>query len=150
MTLQKTWFWIILLALVAPSLTVLYTHSQHPMVLRNARRSPTAICYLVQFGVTDQEPTTWDGRIAVSGGSVSRIEGWRFAADDSTDNHSAWKLSTRHNIAAAGGQMMENGIIVDILDGSYVAPRATVTIDTGQGKFSFSARDIEFGAAKLF
>jgi hypothetical protein len=145
---KKYLFWVILLLVVAPAVTVIYIHSQHrERLARSIRFQPPASAYLILFGLNDKDPAVWDGRIRISGGSISRIEGWRFAGNDFTDNLSSWKLTTRREGAAANGQLLDNGILVE---GSFPDFRAELSVTTLQGDFSFLAQEIVAGESKTY
>ena len=47
----------------------------------------------MRFGLTDGEPSAWDGSASVTGGEVARIRSWRPRAADEI-SESSWKLAT--------------------------------------------------------
>ncbi len=49
--------------------------------------------FRVRFGLTDTEPTAWDGSADVSGGRVASLRSWRPRASDEI-GESSWRLST--------------------------------------------------------
>jgi hypothetical protein len=105
--------------------------------------------FRILFGLADKEPTAWDGSVKVSGGTVRSITGWRFFGEDVTDYQSTWKLSTRRNrpLARPNGPIIENGIVVtaDIAD-----ENARFDVETLNGKFSFTAKQVPFGEGQTF
>ncbi len=116
---------------------------------RNAKLTemPQATAFRILLGVGDRQPTAWDGSVTAMPGKVASIQGWRFAAQDSTDSHSSWKASTRRSIPATlrktPGVILEKGVIVAVGDAA-----ARLEVKTAQGNFAFSADEIPFGQAK--
>ena len=113
-----------------------------------------SMSFRVLFGVTDSEPTAWDGSVTVNGGQVRSIQGWRFAGEDSTDYRASWKLSTRRlqnrpaqqkKKGGAGGPMEDNGVIVTA---SLTSAQARFDVQTSQGGFSFTAQELPYGETK--
>src|SRR2546430_9507621 len=49
----------------------------------------------IRFGLTDKEPTKWDGTISIAPGKIERIDGWRFQDGDEVHETTGWKASTR-------------------------------------------------------
>src|SRR5262245_13336510 len=49
----------------------------------------------IRFGLTDKEPQTWDGTVAVQPGKVALITGWRFEQGDHANGTDGWTASTR-------------------------------------------------------
>ena len=106
--------------------------------------------FRILLGVTDREPTPWDGSIAVSPGAIASIRGWRFVAGDSTDSVASWQCSSRPGVgnnANPTGPMLPNGVIVTT---TADAPGARFEVKTPQGAFSFSAADIAWAQEKEF
>src|SRR5258708_8640490 len=56
---------------------------------------PETTTFRVLLGVGDTVSTNWDGSVKLTGGKVTGIQGWRFAQNDSSDDKSSWKVSTR-------------------------------------------------------
>ncbi len=109
----------------------------------------------IRFGLTDREPTKWDGSITVSPGKVERIDGWRFQATDQTEGTSGWRASTRqltvrrsNNPKKAGkgrggnANMADNGVLL-VLTG--VNDASVVKVDSAQGKFEFKLSEVAYG-----
>jgi hypothetical protein len=119
----------------------------------------------IRFGLTDMEPTTWDGTVAVKPGRVTLISGWRFEQQDTVNGTEGWKASTRAaavtgrtnaqkakakakakakkaKAKAAGGALADNGVILSLAD---VEENSVVTLKTGQGEFSFTLSEIPYG-----
>ena len=105
--------------------------------------------FRILFGLADQEPTSWDGSVKVSGGTVYSITGWRFFDTDVTDYQSSWKLSTRHSrpLQAPNGPIIENGIIVTA---GIVDENSRFDVQTLNGSFSFTAKQVPYGEGQTF
>lgn len=112
---------------------------------------------LVQFGLGDQEPTSWDGSITVAPGKVQEVSGYRFEQKDVVEGPNAWKASTRTpqgavkargnnpkklGMARQMGPIFENGVFVKLRD---VTPDSMVELTTAQGKVSFKLGDVKLG-----
>lgn len=114
---------------------------------------PDTVSYRIRLGIGDNGPTAWDGSARVSTGRVSDVQGWRFAANDAV-NGSSWKMETHRSapapLAALRGEpgpMIENGLLVALENSGE---RATVTIETRQGTFSFVTGEIPFAVSRAF
>src|SRR5262245_18595850 len=105
--------------------------------------------FRILFGMTDRESTKWDGSLAVSPGAIARVEPWRFDEDDKIEESSAasarWKVSTRQG-RAFGAQpqrpVVANGVIISFRN---LTSASEVSVETGQGKFSFRPADLPYG-----
>ncbi len=110
-----------------------------------------ATALLVRFGLKDQQPTRWDGQLALSQGEVLRIEGWRFAGQgpnqDQVVGTNGWKARTRP-AAPRGGRPpaerpQDNGVIVTLK-----APEtAEVRVAADPGEFTFKLADVPDAAS---
>ncbi len=110
----------------------------------------------IRFGLTDTGNTTWDGKVAVTPGTVERIDGWRFQEADQVVDHQHWKASTRpitvrrsnnakKNAKKKGGAsvlMADNGVIL-VLAGATEA--SVVKVETKQGNFEFKLSEVPYG-----
>lgn len=137
--------WPLALAVPAASLLSLLPQPRQAEPLA----MPPAVAFRILLGIGDKQPTDWSGKLALTGGRVLSIQGWRFSGKDSTDYRSSWKASTRRGVvqaAAAGvlGPMLENGVIVTA---ALQDAEAQFLVDTSQGSFSFRAADVPFGKA---
>src|SRR4051812_23783440 len=66
--------------------------------------TPATVAVRIMFGLQDTQPTPWDGSLAVSGGSVIRLEGWRFRQTDAVVGNSGWRASSRRQQPRPGQQ----------------------------------------------
>jgi len=115
---------------------------------------PQAAAFRILLGVGDPEPTVWDGKISATGARIVSIQGWRFAATDSSDYRSSWKASSRRGLPPVGAQaagkpgpVVENGVIVAArLEDS----QARFAVETAQGSFAFTAAELPYGAVQAF
>ena len=115
-----------------------------------------AVAFKIAFGVTDTEPTRWDGSIEVASGAVAALTGWRFYKDDQIlPDGKSWKCSTRrravvppkmwwlgakHEVPAdpnappPPGPMLANGVFVTV----DARPGVEIRVQTDGGNFSFT------------
>src|SRR5262249_19199889 len=63
---------------------------------------PSAV--LIEFGLTDNNPSDWSGRATVSGGRVVHREGYRFRKGDELVEPDAWKAGSHRGLRAPKGQ----------------------------------------------
>lgn len=105
-------------------------------------RPESAVSVRILFGLTDSEPSRWDGSVQLEHGRVTAIQGLRFGPEDSTDYQSSWRAATRRQ----GNQVLENGVIIS----AATAPEARWRIHTPKGVFSFTLRDLRWGEPKTF
>ena len=99
----------------------------------------------ILFGLTDTEPASWDGTVAVDSGAVKAIQGWRFGPEDSTDYTHSWKASTRDQ-GNGPDSVLENGILIT----AETSPDARWSLHTPKGDFSFTLHDVPWGDQKTF
>jgi hypothetical protein len=120
----------------------------------------------IRFGLNDEEPSNWDGRIETSQGQVTQLSGWRFIQGDTVEFKPAgWKASTHpvaqngrgNNANKAAAQAAkrkdktptsDNGVLATFAD---VTADTRVAIKTARGDFDFTFAEIAYGAvvAKL-
>ncbi len=78
----------------------------------------------IRFGMKDQQPTDWSGKLLTQSGKVEVIRGWRWTQDDSAEGNT-WSVKTRRRKPQgsadrkrvdAGEQMpmTDNGILVTL------------------------------------
>ena len=109
----------------------------------------------IRFGLTDTQPTRWDGTIAVSPGRIERIDGWRFQDGDQVQGVTGWKASTRpltvrrsnnpkKTAKGRGGNanMADNGVILLLSDAT---DDSVVKVKSAQGNFEFKLAEIAYG-----
>jgi hypothetical protein len=105
----------------------------------------------IALGLRDSSPTDWDGDLTVSEGRVSELEIVRSAIGASVEGN-RFALGTTKNMAKKKKKAQANGAVLSsILRTNLEAPEsATVTIRTGQGRFSLKLSELTRGAPKLF
>jgi hypothetical protein len=116
---------------------------------------PQAAAFRILLGIGDAEPTPWSGRVGLTSGTVLSIQGWRFAEEDATDYTTSWTAFTRYSPLPPGarrqgvtrGPVLENGVVVSA---GNINPETQFDIETKQGAFTFTARDIPYGVTKKF
>ena len=116
--------------------------------------------FRIVLGLRDKQQTDWGGQVAVTGGKVATLAGWRFEAKDAIDGTIGWKCRTKEYIVPGErfplqppmGKAKEpdripwpKGIELTIRG---AAP--TVTIKLAQGDVKFPAADIAHRKPKTF
>jgi hypothetical protein len=120
-------------------------------LLAAAVPSPAAVGVRVVLGLTDKNPTKWDGSAVAHGARISKIEGWRFDGDDALASGDSWKIST-HRIRLFGAYQamatnVANGVVV-WLDGERDS--SEIVVNTAQGNFTVKLSDIPYGTMKKY
>lgn len=78
----------------------------------------------IRFGMKDQTPTDWSGKLLAGTGKVEAIRGWRWQQNDSAENNT-WKVRTRRRMAQSSAErkriaegmqlpINDNGILVTL------------------------------------
>jgi hypothetical protein len=116
--------------------------------------------FRIILGLKDREPTDWSGQLAIDGGEVTHLAGWRFEDKDAVQGTTSWKCRTHNSIARdqrypivpASGQAREpavepwpNGLTLTVRG---AAPRVTLSLPKGEVKFE--AKDLLLGDRKSF
>jgi hypothetical protein len=102
----------------------------------------------VLLGVTDQQPTVWDGSVSAQGASITRLDPWRFGKEDDITGSNSWKASTRpvlsflHLISGQKAPVGDNGVIVWL---DKVEDNTELQVKTAQGDFTVRLSDIPYG-----
>lgn len=111
----------------------------------------------IRFGLEDKAPTVWNGTVAVAGGRVTALSGWRFQLQDQVEGTHGWVAQTRHvqfqrrtnnpqrgDVLAAFNKtpMADNGVLLSLAD---VTDDSVVNVETKQGAFSFKLGDVGYG-----
>ncbi len=116
------------------------------LILPLPGQMPSAVPHVasvrIMFGLTDSQPSPWDGTVALDSGSVKAIQGVRFGPEDSTDYSTSWKTATR----LQGQDVAENGVMITAL----AQADARWSIHTARGDFSFTLRDLPWGEQRSF
>src|SRR5262245_9706583 len=105
--------------------------------------------FRILFGMTDRESAKWDGALAVSQGTIARIEPWRFDDDDKIEevsgNGARWKISTRQG--RAFGAQPQRPVVANGVIGVFrnLTSASEVSVETAQGKFNFRPGDLPYG-----
>jgi hypothetical protein len=123
---------------------VLIAAAQTPGPSRSAAPQPFS-SVRVLFGLTDTEPTPWDGTVTLDSGSVKAIQGWRFGPEDSTDYARSWKAATRPQ-QPNNPEILENGVLIT----ADAPPGARWSLHTPKGDFSFTLHDLQWGDQRTF
>jgi hypothetical protein len=62
-------------------------------------QEPAVWTVRIVLGLRDKQPTDWSGKVAVAGGEVAAIEGWRFEDSDKVSGTTGWSCKTRNYLA---------------------------------------------------
>ncbi len=119
---------------------------------------PDSIAFRIVFGYQRTAAKSYNGRVAITGGSLEKIEPWRFQSDDAITGPDSWKLQVRRITyenqpdqpqSLAGGPPTQNlvpeGVIVTV-----GASTVSAQITTAQGTFSIPIRDLAYGRPLWF
>ncbi len=109
----------------------------------------------IRFGLKDQEPTDWSGKLVVDSGSVESIRGWRWLQNDSADGN-VWSVRTRRKNPqgtadrkriAAGLKlpMTDNGILVTLQGCSETQ---SLRFETKPASVTFRLDQLPYGKSK--
>ncbi len=114
---------------------------------------------LIRLGLTDVEPTEWDGVIRVEAGSLLALIGREFRVGDVVDPPNRWQAASRPGFEVSKRLMYEEYFSTPdehrILEPSFYAfldesPAARVTVETEQGAFDFRVADLVVGDTKVY
>jgi hypothetical protein len=118
--------------------------------------------FRVVFGLADKKPADWSGQVAVAGGEVTALSGWRFQGKkDSVKDKSAWICGTHDGIApekrypvqdAAGkpkGKAPLEPWPVGI-ELTVQGANPTLTLTLPKGELKFTAAEVRMGEPKTF
>jgi hypothetical protein len=117
--------------------------------------------FRITLGLGDLEPTNWSGQLAVAGGEVTGLTGWRFEEKDVVEGTTGWKCRTRNYIAPEKrfpitpppSKPRPIPVLAPWPNGVTLTVRGTmpaVTIKLSQGEVQFQATDLLLGEPKSF
>ncbi|MBI3911108.1 MAG: hypothetical protein HY320_09270 [Armatimonadetes bacterium] len=110
-----------------------------------ARLEATQLGFLLRFGSPDGQPTWWSGKVTVEGGSLVRLQPWRFAAEDRIQPPDGFSCRVRRaqqpGVIPFRRALADNGVLV-VMSGPGTA---RVQVSTNHGDFSFTAGEIPLG-----
>ena len=101
----------------------------------------------VLLGLNDKTSTRWDGSVTVQGGSVSRIDPWRFTPDDEIHRDNSWRVATHPILIdwdswTDSPPFSDNGVIIWL---SGESSDTQISIETARGDFHLRLGDLAFG-----
>lgn len=114
---------------------------------------------LIRLGITDTEPTAWDGSLQVESGELLRLVGREFRVGDVIVPSNGWKASSRPGFEIPERLMYEQYFSTPnelrILEPSLYAfldasPATRLSVDTPGGSFGFRLSDLDVGETKTF
>ena len=94
--------------------------------------------------------TRWDGSVSVEGGHITRIDPWRFSADDEIHGDNSWRATTNlvedwytaGDLGSSPPQYADNGVIIWL---SGESADSEVKVKTARGDFSFRLSQAQYG-----
>ncbi|MCS7026545.1 MAG: DUF3604 domain-containing protein [Bryobacteraceae bacterium] len=115
------------------------------LLAQPSRQARTGVRILM--GLTDREPTNWDGAISAKGARITAIEPWRFEEKDTLLEGGRWQMSTHPPRLFGAAQQLNrtpvaNGVLV-WLDEDAATVELEVT--TTQGSFGFRLGSVPYG-----
>jgi len=146
---MKRWIVMGLVALSAAWLAprrVVYTQPE-------AGLDETTASVRIQFGVSDREPTPWEGSVKAVGGEVLNLRNWRARPGDKIEGRQKFTLATRTGvnfvkrpwevpfIEPQRPYLLIPGIVVDVKGD----PTTRLAISTSNGSFEVSPFALEIG-----
>ncbi len=113
--------------------------------------------FRIRFGLTDSLPTTWDGSVSVSGGSVANLRSWRPREADVIGADS-WKLATvpGRKFGYRNWEPEPSDPVPDYLNipGLVLTVKsdsdARIDLKTAAGNFSFRLSEMPVGTSNPF
>ena len=114
--------------------------------------------FRLQFGVTDGEPRSWDGSLALEKGELLNLRNWHPRPGDKIAGKESWSLSTRKGpnfqrrpwedelTVAPEPYLLIPGIIVDV----RATPETKVVFKTKNGEFPVSPSELRPGQPVRF
>ena len=99
---------------------------------------------LVRMGLRDKEATDWSGSIAVQGGKVARLEGWRFQGKSRITGPLEWAATSRD----PGGPKQHRGRRIEpvgVLVYGQGAKGTRFTVSTAQAQMAFTLGELGLG-----
>jgi hypothetical protein len=152
-TMKKVWLAFVLCLLVGVGFGAVRSRSGQGGVPPSGppvQIEPDAVAVRILFGRKDMAPTAWDGSLAVTNGSLVRLEGWRFRQNDQITGPSSWKASSRRQ-QPGPGQRRRQGANAPMAPNGLVAtlkanPLTEVRVTTPKGEFRFSPLQLALGS----
>lgn len=118
--------------------------------------------FRIIVGLKDREAKTWKGKIAVSGGEILTLDGWRAAPADRASASGDFNFTTKvgpledqlrpgseygqTNIGDRVAREIPQGLLLKLKGGSA----AHIQFQSGSGNFAFDTNQIAYGAAVPF
>jgi hypothetical protein len=114
-------------------------------------RAQTPQSFRILLGVTDQDPTRWDGTVSVTPAAKYTLEGWRFDLDEQLGldkiEGNSFRIATHpprlNDIPELPCGAVANGFIINA---DAVSESTEFAITTARGDFSFRASEIPYAA----
>jgi hypothetical protein len=117
------------------------------LTLNTALHAQSTVAYRILFGVTDTNPTRWDGTFSGERAGKLSAAPWKFVAGDNIDGP-LFHFSTHPDIRFAGAALGSAAPIVPngfILTAERVTESSQFSFTTAQGDFQFRGSDVAYG-----
>ena len=114
--------------------------------------------FLIRFGVGEERPRDWSGRVQVTNGRVARLDGWQFAQTDEVLSDTEWTFSTRRETywyapwerslhsTKRREKLTQKGLQLRL----EMKGPGRVTVETMQGEFSFAPGEVTWERPRSF
>ena len=120
--------------------------------------APSQTAFLIRFGVGEEQPRDWSGRVQVANGRVAKLDGWQFAQTDKVLSDTEWTCSTRRETywyapwerSLHGTKRLEKLTEKGLHLRLEINGPGKVTVETMQGEFSFVPGEVTWERPKLF
>jgi hypothetical protein len=124
------------------------------------RGDPPVHTFRITLGLHDRQPTDWSGQVAVEGGEVVALTGWRFEGKDAVQGTTGWTCRTRDAIAPgqrfplqpahgrpkpAPQEPWSNGVTLTVR-----GETPSVTLTLAQGAVRFAVADVPLGEPRTY
>ncbi|HEY3838072.1 MAG TPA: hypothetical protein VGL72_15935, partial [Bryobacteraceae bacterium] len=149
--------WTVTLLLLGLAVTLVagrnhWRNTVAPQAAAAAREE--SITFLMTFGYLRDGEKDYSGSVTANGGTIRKIDEWRFTQGDAVNPPNAWKLRIKlanfenepndpNRIVNGGGiarNILTAGVFVTV-DSSA----ASVAVQTAQGNFSINTRELQYG-----
>lgn len=106
----------------------------------------------IRFGMKDQEPTDWSGKLVLASGTVESIRGWRWTQTDAAQGNS-WNVRTRRKPVqgSADRKRIEAGLKLPMTDNGVLVtlrgcePSALIQFESKPADATFRLDQLPYG-----
>jgi hypothetical protein len=146
----------LLAASVALAAAVWLTDTVRSQESKSAAESRATV--RIRFGITDTQPSKWDGTISAAGGEIASVRHWRPRPGDRIEGDSRFAIETRKGMAYAKrpweipfeepqqAYLLIPGLIVEVKG----SPTTRLRFETDRGIFAVSPFALEAGRVERY